>query len=168
VAALRAALEDADADIRKEAAIGLGGFGPAAKAAIPELRAAAKDHDGPARIAALRALWKIEGDKEAVLPALRADSQSKDGRTRVGAAWGVWEVSQDPAVLPVLVAGLRDQETGVCWDAVEALTVIGPAAKGIVPDLLALMQKRTEAASFFAGEALKIIDAEAAKKAGVR
>jgi hypothetical protein len=53
-------------------------------------------------------------------------------------------------------------------DALEALQSIGPDAKPVVAELLALFKNKDADYSRYAAEALKKIDPEAAAKAGVR
>ena len=60
VPALIEALKDKEADIRRSAAIGLGGFGEQAKDAIPALQAALADPDARVREAAGKALTRID------------------------------------------------------------------------------------------------------------
>ena len=67
--------------------------------------------------------------------------------------------------VPVLIAALKDERKFVRQMALESLGKIGPAARDAVPALIEAIQdkdlKRT------ASEALKLIDAEEAKRQGV-
>jgi HEAT repeat protein len=60
VPALIEALTDKEGDIRRSAAIGLGGLGESAKEAVSALRAAQKDRDARVREAATMALSRID------------------------------------------------------------------------------------------------------------
>jgi HEAT repeat protein len=60
VPALIGALNDKDAEIRRSAALGLGGFGDAARDAIPALEAAGGDRDSRVREAARIALSRLD------------------------------------------------------------------------------------------------------------
>jgi HEAT repeat protein len=60
VPALIEALKGKEADVRRSAALGLGGFGEQAKEAIPALQAALSDRDGRVREAAGIALSRID------------------------------------------------------------------------------------------------------------
>jgi HEAT repeat protein len=60
VPALIEALKDKDGDIRRSAAIGLGGFGADAREAIPALQAARRDRDARVQEAARVAIARID------------------------------------------------------------------------------------------------------------
>ncbi|VTU00108.1 pbs lyase heat domain protein repeat-containing protein : Uncharacterized protein OS=Lyngbya sp. (strain PCC 8106) GN=L8106_11777 PE=4 SV=1: HEAT_2 [Gemmataceae bacterium] len=60
VPALAEALKDAEGDVRRSAAIGLGSFAEQAREAIPSLKALRKDHDARVRDAAGKALARID------------------------------------------------------------------------------------------------------------
>jgi HEAT repeat protein len=63
VPALIEALKDSDSDVRRSAAIGLGGFGEQAKDAIPALQEAEHDKDARVRESAGVALSRIDPAK---------------------------------------------------------------------------------------------------------
>ncbi len=64
VPALIEALKDKDADVRHDAALGLGSFGEGARDAIPALQVAQHDKDARVRVAARIALSRIEPGKQ--------------------------------------------------------------------------------------------------------
>jgi HEAT repeat protein len=63
IPALTAALSDPSGDVRRSAAVGLGGFGDKAKAAAPELQKLLKDRDARVRDSAATALHRIDPGK---------------------------------------------------------------------------------------------------------
>jgi HEAT repeat protein len=72
IPALIEALKDEEADIRSDAAWGLGSFGEQAKAAIPALLAAKNDRDAKVRKAAGVALSRIAPTEYPINPAASA------------------------------------------------------------------------------------------------
>ena len=60
IAALTAALRDADEGVRRRAAVALGQYGPEAEAAVPALRSALSDRDEGVRSFAAMSLTLIE------------------------------------------------------------------------------------------------------------
>jgi HEAT repeat protein len=130
------------------------GLGPFNKPAVPALVKALRDDDKIVRAAAVEALPEIGCDAE-------------DAAVRVAAARALWEVDQSKDALVVLVSALEDKDDKICCDAAAMLERIGPGAKAIVPDLLRLLKDKYAPYYDPAAEALKKIDPEAAKEAGV-
>ncbi len=128
------------------AAYGLRRIGPAAKAAVPQLELALKDDYGLVRVEAAKALWAISEHKSAI-PALIGLLKAKEVETRVGAAEALERIGpKAKAAVPALLEALTD--SGVAEyrgpASVERKSVNGAACK-----------------------ALRKIDPEAAKKAGI-
>ena len=88
----------------------------------------------------------------------RSDPPSK--RT---AAWALAKMrSRNPEAVPLLIPMLKDH--WMDWEAASALSAIGPEAKAAVPDLIALLKRRTGLPGYYAARALGNIgpDAKAA------
>jgi HEAT repeat protein len=120
---------------------GLGGLGPQAKDALPELRAALKDVDPVVRTDAAGAIWKIEKQASAVV-----------------------------LLFTEALAGGEDPgATTARQRAVYYLRQIGPEAKDASPTLLKLWHhEANDYSRKDLATALKAIDNVAAAKAGVR
>jgi HEAT repeat protein len=128
---------------REDAALALSRFGSAAKTAVPALLKILDDeHDYEfVRISALKSLVKIDPEGEKTQAAL--------------------------------IVALKDKEEEVQWKAAKLCEDLGPKAKATVPTLIALLKNENEKGKkgyvgYCAGVALKKIDPEAAKKAGVK
>jgi HEAT repeat protein len=176
IAILQMNLENAKSNVRDCVAEALGKMGKDANAAAAALVAACKDADPSVRHQALLALPRVVEDKETLLPILKA--ALRDENTRVNAAEILWDVFQSTEGLPALLADLEKD-----WEFTESLDPhrgdglgyrgailkrMGPAAKEIVPDLLPFVKDKYGPHYVRAARLLKAIDAEAAKKAGVR
>jgi HEAT repeat protein len=146
----------------------LGHFGPDAAGALPELRSACTDTDAWLRATAAVALWRVEGKKDPVLPVLKAALKDKNSRARIAAAQGLWDVDRSKDGFSVLLAELQSEVVHDRAEATKALWHIGPDARELVPNLLKLLEDKYAHYYDEAAEALKKIDPEAAKKAGVR
>lgn len=70
IPALKTALTDSDAEVRRQAARALGQMGPVAEPAVPELTVALSDGDASVRQAAVQALGKIGPAAAPAIPAL--------------------------------------------------------------------------------------------------
>jgi len=157
LAALKAGIGDADAEVRAAAADSLVAFGPGAKSASTRLAAAAaRDADRPVRLAAARALVEINGpddpDARRVLVQLAADPTLIADRAEVVAAlkWAgpdtLAEVAEALARLAAAhrsappQAGFDDGEERVGADALRCLALIGPPARAALPALDALIR----------------------------
>ena len=138
VAPLIAALDDKGLEVGVYAAIALGEIGPAAKAAV-----------GP-----LQGFIQTE----------------KDARIRIHAAAALMRIDPQFAKssIEILVAALTDERMFVRHNALTALEGLGPLAKEAMPALQKLLQDPNKAIQDDAARAIKKIDAEAAKKSGVK
>ena len=130
VPALIEALRNRSQDIRRSAAVKLGGFGEQAKDAIPALQKA-EEHDGDARVreAAGIALSRIDPERfpYSPIPPLIEDLKNKRGDTRLRAAiklGGFGEHAKD--AIPALQKAAHDGDAGVRQAAGNALTRIDP------------------------------------------
>ena len=102
------------------------------------------------------------------IPALSDALWEENERTRYWAAYCLGRIGPTAsAAAPDLLAVIQNQyETrDVRTKAAEALGRIGPEAKAIVSDLLPLL--KDPSVGYLAGDALRKIDPEEAKKAGV-
>ena len=108
VAALTAALRDADAQVRRAAANSLGQLED--KRAVPGLIAALRDTDADVRQQAAWALGQLE-DKRATEP-LSAMLKDASTEVRLKAAWALGQL-EDPSAAPALAAALRDSDADV-------------------------------------------------------
>jgi HEAT repeat protein len=139
VAALRAALDDAAAAVRTQAAVALGRVGPAAAAAVPRLIALFRDPDETVRCQAAEALGRVGAASESVaaLVGLLADA-SVAVKISGARALGSLRKAAAPAV-PSLVPLLKDPDEAVRTAAAEAIARIGaldgPAAETLVEGL---------------------------------
>ena|GEM_PF-1884943 len=103
-------LGDQEAALRQTAAQVLGGFGPEAKEAIPALRELLADKEAAVRIAAADALRQIGGE------------------------------SESSAIVPILAAGLKDDDAQVRRTAVAALAAIASLPPDLASDLSATLK----------------------------
>ncbi len=144
VPALAGALQDLRPWVRGQAALALGQIGPAGKAALPDLRRVLKDREREVRACAAIALWRLERRAKELLPVLIEALQGKD--------------KEDP----------RRVEAWTVREIVDALGEIGREAEGAAAALVPLLKEEKEDISRAAAAALKRVDPEAAKRAGVR
>jgi HEAT repeat protein len=84
----------------------------------------------------------------------------------VAAAEALWLVDRNADGVGELVGALHADDVLVAEHAAETLVKLGPAAKDGVPALLQLLKDPYDPRYDLAAEALKKIDAKAAKKAG--
>jgi HEAT repeat protein len=86
--------EDKDPNMRYWAAQSLGQFGPAAKAAVPELIAALKDEDKMVRMGAGYALAEIGPAAADAVPALQEAAKGPEKEVRAGAEYALKQIRQ--------------------------------------------------------------------------
>lgn len=112
---------------RAVAAIYLGMFGPAAKAAIPALMQAAQGNDPAVHAEAIRALGEIHGEPEIVVPLLTkylSDDELDVLAAKALANYGNEAKSAVPQLIPMLHAGDDDDQAAAAF----ALKQIDPQA----------------------------------------
>lgn len=196
VAPLCAALKDSNPEVKEMVAEVLGRIGPEAKEAVPGLLELAKEKSAsPARAAAIRALGQIKADAKAVVPVLfdQARADLREGihagvfdalRNFGGEAAGARRFLEeglktsdqrflhavallrlDPEAREARLLLIEYLETAQYrTEAVQELVRNGKSA---VPDLRDALRHRHPAVRAAAGEALKAIDPEAARAAGI-
>ena len=156
VASRIAALSEADAGVREEAAEALGRLGPGAAAAVPALVRLFSDPDPYVQGRAAEALGRIGRD---AVPALTKALGDRDQTVRWCAAIALSRMG--PAARDAaggLTAALRDVSENVRWCAVVALGGIGAPAAAAAPALLACLHDRDEDVRWGAVLALTQID----------
>ncbi len=157
-------LQDPDPQKRKDAAFALSELGPKAAAAAPALVGALKDND--TRVWATMALGKIGSAAAAPLAEALKD---EDANVRKAALTALIDIgSGADAAVPELTKALSDKDEEIRKDAAYVLAAIGSAAKSAMPVLAkAFGEDESLDVKKAAGIALKAIDPEAAKRAGV-
>lgn len=126
--------------VREEVADALGKIGEPVAEVVPALTAALKDDQEKVRCRAAEALgWMGPPAKEA-MPALIVALKDKDARTAEMACLALARLGDADAVRPLLEA-LQGPRNSVADNAARALWQIGPAAKEVVPELIALLKK---------------------------
>jgi HEAT repeat protein len=166
---LQKELKDKDAEVRRNAALGIGYIGPEAKPAAPALAAALKDGDKNVRLAVATALWRLGPNARAAAPGLLdAFKSDEEIQVRVMAAYALGKIGPEKGVVAALAGALNGDAIVVRRAAAFALGEIGPGAKDAVTELIALFRDTDVIASKNAGQALKKIDPDAATKAGVK
>ena len=119
LAALCAALNQPDNDVREIAEGALGDVGPQAKAAVPTL---IKCVSGCTDINGVWALGRIGPDAKAALPVLESKMRQETGRERVYAAGAVWAIGGENAEARAVVKkALEDSDPHVRIDAKNVL-----------------------------------------------
>lgn len=132
VAALVAALEGADPELRRGAAFVLEELGD--RRATGALRHALKDHDGKIRASAAKGLGRI-GDQSAASHLILL-LQDPDPEVRLAGATALYAVGGREAVEP-LIARLQDADASVRWEVISTLVKIGDSRA--VKPLIALL-----------------------------
>ncbi|MDB5321719.1 MAG: lyase domain protein repeat-containing protein [Phycisphaerales bacterium] len=138
---LAKALKDKVPSVRWEAADVLAAIGPAAKDTIPDITAALQDTDPTVRKYAASALGKFGASAKGSVVPLKNALKDADLDVRFHVAQAVVDIDGAPsadAVLPVLLESLKDHSSvSAQIIAANALSKIGPAARGAVPGLVA-------------------------------
>jgi|GEM_PF-6790350 len=115
LAALRAALNQSDIEVRSIAEGALGDLGPKARAAVPAL---IKCVSGDTDINGVWALGSIGPDANAALPILESKMRQETGRERVYAAEAVWAIGGENAEAKAVVEkALEDPDKHIQIDA---------------------------------------------------
>jgi HEAT repeat protein len=165
---------DEPAFVQSAACEALGLIEPADKEAVVAVLKQKLEHPGPlVRAHAALALFLVAGDKTGKDEAARGLIHRMH-HVRITAAEALWRMSKDVRSIPLLIRALEESNlTGTeneneRYMAVRALGRIGADAKAAVPELLKLIGTRDPDLAATARAALKAIDPEAAKNAGVK
>ena len=162
-------VDHGNAQDRMDAAIaGLAGFGPQA---LQPLLKALNSHNPRVREFAASTL-KMPEQAAVIMPALLPKLNDRDEAVRsVSMLTLVW-LRPDPdtaeKLVPPITAALSDPSPYVRQNACNALRSLAPYSKPAVPALVKLLQDPDPNVSKLAGDALRLIDYEAAKKAGIK
>jgi HEAT repeat protein len=143
VPALARALEDADDQVRVNAALALYKIGPDAREAVPALIVALRDKENRVRMDAAMTLFRIGPDAREAVPALIAAMQAAENKTSI------------------MSIGVT-----IRAEAAQALGRIGPDAREAVPALRDALRDDDPAMRSAAQDALRRINPEALDKAG--
>jgi HEAT repeat protein len=181
---LREALRDKESHVQVDAALSCWKIEGKTERALPVLlRVLNEAASTYAPQAAAEALGQIGPPAKAALHALTAALQHEDRGLRIAAAGAVWKIAQKREVVPLLAqAILQDHfltegkdalsgndgiESGTA-NALQILEAMGPQAKEAVPTLLAVRKLGGQSFQVAVAKALRQIDPEAARKAGLR
>lgn len=152
----------------------LGRIEPNEKEAVVAVLKQKLEHPAPlVRAHAALALVVVADDKAGQNEAVRGLT-SRSHYVRITAAEALWKINKDGRAVALLVRALEEsnlsgtESENERYMAARALGRIGADAKVAVPELLKLIDARDEAVASAARTALKAIDPEAAKKAGVK
>jgi HEAT repeat protein len=155
-------------------ALGLIGVAERGKEDVAVVLAAKLKHPAPeVRVHAALALARVAGDVGGQEEAERLLAHRRHA-VRITAAEALWQMNKDARVVLLLVRALEESNlNGRDGDderymAARALGRIGPDARTAVPELLKLLDARDEALAGAALAALRRIDPDAAKLAGVK
>ncbi len=156
------ALGSEDAQVRLNAAAALGAIGTDA---VPALAKAMESDEDVVRIGAARALQRIGPNASSATSALYSALWDAEPLVVIMSVTALGSIGKENTrVLINVVEGHRSVDVRVA--ALDGLGKIGPDAAEAVELLRKLIDDNNERISKAAGEALKKIDAEAAKKAG--
>jgi HEAT repeat protein len=106
---------------------------------IPELIKAARDQDSSVRAAALLFLAGMGGDNPEVVPLVIQGLQDEHIEVRQAAAYGLGSRGGNPklrAVIPALIAALKDKDEKIGFWAAVALGKIGAQTDDVIPALI--------------------------------
>ena len=184
---LIAALKDSAPQVRSSAADALGAIRSEAKAIVPALIHALKGprepvawalHSNTPRASAAWALGRLGSAAKTAVPDLVRILNDEDEYdfVRKSALKSLVEIDPEGEKTQAsLIAALKDKKAEVQSTAAQLCAGLGPKAKAAVPTLIALLTDDKDDEDgyvgyvrFCAGQALKKIDHEAAKKAGVQ
>jgi HEAT repeat protein len=156
-------------DIRNMASWGFSVLAEDAKGAVPELLSLAKRGSGTdGRSKVITALGLIGPSAQAAVPTLLAIAADVKDQDRGDAIESLGVIrSSAESVVPFLESCLRDPAEHIRMNAVDALCEFGEAAKSSVPSLIPLLADPSESVRRRSTHALKLIDREAATKAGI-
>lgn len=94
--------------------------------------------------------------------------KSPESKTRLQAVRALQRKADAAQIVPALIEALKDDFTDVRRTAAGTLGLFGEEARSAVPALTAALRDREPSVRKTAGQALKTIDPEAARKAGVK
>ena len=141
--------------------------------AVAVLKKKLEHPDALVRVHAALALFLLNRDKAAEPEVINGMSY-RTHYVRITAAETAWRMNKNARAVPLLIRALEESNlegTGgenERYMAARALGRIGADARGAVPELLKLINHRDYALATAARTAVKAIDPEAAKKAGVK
>ncbi|MCB9546876.1 MAG: HEAT repeat domain-containing protein [Myxococcales bacterium] len=167
--ALRAVLTDADVQVRRAAAEGLGWLGD--RVALPSLQKAMDDPAGAVRAAALMALGAVVGKEDAarLLPLMEGKLKDADASVRAAAAaaLGVLGALLDDigAVLKPLMAAVSDDAEEVALAALAAIKGLGARAADALPAVMDALSSGSSKVKTAAADALGALG-DKAREAG--
>jgi HEAT repeat protein len=166
VPTLAEALREPEEPISRTAAGALEQIGPAA---VPALVGALQDRDVSVRVGAARALGAIDRGAPAAVAVLTVGWRDPEARVRVRAAEALWQIAEDPASVAILAEVLGDEgfAPGEREWAAQVLGQIGRAAWAARPILTELTGSGDFLLRSAAADALRKVDPEAAREAGV-
>ncbi len=174
VPALLTLLEgDEPAFVYSAACEALGRIQPADKDAVTAALKQKLEHPAPLVRAHAALALVLMGDKSGEPEAVRGLGY-RTHHVRITAAEAVWRLNKDGRVVPLLVRALEEsnlsgtESENERYMAARALGRIGADAKPAVPELLKLIDARDPDLATTARTALRLIDPDAAKKAGVK
>jgi HEAT repeat protein len=165
---LRLLRDDADVEVRTEAARALGKIGAGASVASRTLLTVlGRSSEEPLlRGEAARALASVDPLAPRTTAALHTAAKDRSGYVSVCAAEALWRASCEAGrAVPALAARLADR--GVRGAAAQALYRIGPKAKAAVPALLAAAKDKDRLFHESVVMALRKIDPQAAAEVGL-
>jgi HEAT repeat protein len=153
-----AALTDADADVRTQAAHALLQVGPTPDSEVAGLTDSLRHELEILRFHAAVALGNLGRAAESAVPALTHTALwDEDPAVRVEAAVALWKIERKgPLVFPVLADALADDNELICWMAADYLAQIGPEARETVPALKRALRRRFKIGIVRTGVALAL------------
>jgi HEAT repeat protein len=155
-------------DVMRTIAASLSRFG---RAAVPALMALLKHPRNDVRWCALYALSEIGPGARRATASISRALRDKDEGVRELAVSSLVEVKAPPkVVIPLLIEALKSKSGGVRLAAAEGLGHFGPKARAAVPLLLKTFKADNidiGGSTWTIGQALKRIDPDAARKAGI-
>ena len=164
------ALNDPQPSVRRNMALVLARFGPAAKAAVPALEKGLNADLVQLRIDCARALSVIDTNTASVTkPVLKEALGDSDPRIRHWAAVYLSHIDvEDQQVVPVFIDSLTNSDTGIRMSAAYSLMPFGSKANSAVPGLIRALSDPEASVREAARAALKRIDPEGAANSGVK
>jgi len=158
-AALTAALNDPDDEVRSMAQGAIGDIGPQAKAAVGALIQSVRRRTD--LINGIYALGRIGPDAKAALPVLETIVTTRSGRERVYAAEALVKIGGSRRTgIEALLNELHGTNAHARAEAALALKLSGPEAKAVAPALISALQDSDQLVRFNAATALAAMGLE--------